>query len=231
MTAAIRVLIVDDEWMVRSMLRTIMESAEDVTVVGEAGDGATAVTMVEAFHPDVVLMDIRMPRLDGLTATQRLSRLPQPPHVVVLTTFDLDEYVRTALRHGAVGFLLKDASAAEMLTAVRSAARGDAMLSPRVTRRLLLDFAAEDNSNTADADVDRRRARARQQIEALTPKEQQVLIAVGHGRSNTEIAADLRMSEATVKTHVSRILTKLSLTNRVQAAVLAHQAELLSLLG
>ncbi|WP_433463240.1 response regulator [Spirillospora sp. CA-128828] len=208
----IRVLIVDDEWMVRAMLRTIMETAPDIAVVGEASDGNEAVREAAAHRPDVVLMDIRMPRADGLTATERLAGSHR---VVVLTTFDLDEYVHTALHHGAVGFLLKDASAQEMLTAVRSAARGDAMLSPKVTRRLLRRFAEAGRSDAAP------------RLRPLTAKEREVLVAVGGGLSNTDIAAALHMSEATVKTHVSRILTKLSLTNRVQAAVLAHRAGLL----
>ncbi|MBO2445851.1 response regulator transcription factor [Actinomadura barringtoniae] len=215
----IRVLIVDDEWMVRAMLRTIMESAGDVVVVGEASDGDEAVRLARAERPDVVLMDIRMPHADGLSATERLARFDRPPSVVVLTTFDLDEYVRTALRHGAAGFLLKDASAAEMLTAVRSAARGDAMLSPKVTRRILSYL------NEADPGL---RPESRARLEVLTAKEREVLVAVGDGLSNVEIAARLYMSEATVKTHVSRILTKLSLTNRVQAAILAYRAGLIS---
>ncbi|WP_281279269.1 response regulator [Streptomyces armeniacus] len=215
----VRVLIVDDEWMVRTMLRTIMESAGDISVAGEASDGDEAVRLARDLRPDVVLMDIRMPRADGLTATQRLGALDRPPKVVVLTTFDLDEYVRTALLHGAVGFLLKDAPAADMLTAVRSAASGDAMLSPKVTRRLLHHF--------TDTDVRRRRTEAENRLRVLTGKEREVLVAVGGGLSNTDIAASLYMSESTVKTHVSRILTKLALTNRVQAAILAHRAGLL----
>ncbi|MEV5826330.1 response regulator transcription factor [Spirillospora sp. NPDC052242] len=208
----IRVLVVDDEWMVRAMLRTILGAAPDITVVDEASDGEEAVRRARARDPDVILMDIRMPRADGLAATARLA--PRYP-VVVLTTFDLDEYVRTALRHGAVGFLLKDASGEEMLAAVRSAARGDAMLSPKVTRRLLRRFA------------DTGRAEAERRLDVLTAKEREVLVAVGGGLSNTDIAAALHMSEATVKTHVSRILAKLALTNRVQAAILAHRAGLL----
>ncbi|MDX2937322.1 response regulator [Streptomyces ipomoeae] len=214
----IRTLIVDDEWMVRSMLRTIMEAAPDITMTGEASDGVEAVDLARTLQPDVVLMDIRMPRGDGLTATERMTRLDPPPYVVVLTTFDLDEYVHTALRNGAVGFLLKDASADDMLAAVRSAARGDAMISPRITRRLLRKFAEP---------VPARRSDAEQRLAALTDKEREVLVAVGGGLSNTEIAATLYMSEATAKTHVSRILTKLDLANRVQAAILAHQAGLL----
>ncbi|MUN38819.1 response regulator transcription factor [Actinomadura litoris] len=208
----IRVLIVDDEWMVRAMLRTIMETAPDMTVVGEAADGGEAVERAAAHRPDVVLMDIRMPRHDGLTATRRLAGRHR---VVVLTTFDLDDYVRTALADGAVGFLLKDATAQEMLTAVRSAARGDAMLSPKITRRLLRDLAGTGRSE------------ARSRLDVLTPKEREVLAAVGGGLSNTDVAARLAMSEATAKTHVSRILAKLSLGNRVQAAILAHRAGLL----
>ncbi|MGW7278095.1 response regulator [Streptomyces sp. NPDC054844] len=218
-----RVLIVDDEWMVRSMLSTIMASAPDIEVVGEASDGNTAVSMAAALEPDVVLMDIRMPRSDGLTATERLTRSPRPPRVVVLTTFDLDEYVQTALRHGAVGFLLKDATADDMIAAVRSAARGDAMLSPKVTRRLIRRFTEEDGPS---AGRQRRRSEARSRLEALTEKEREVLIALSGGLSNTGIAVALNMSEATAKTHISRILAKLSLTNRVQAAILAHHAGL-----
>ncbi|ATW47443.1 response regulator [Streptomyces peucetius] len=219
-----RVLIVDDEWMVRSMLRTIMESAPDLTVVGEAADGAAAQRMAAAMRPDVVLMDIRMPGADGLTATERITQAASAPRVVVLTTFDLDEYVRAAIRNGAVGFLLKDASAEEMITGVRSAARGDAMLAPRVTRLLLRHFAADDARDTRD---DRRRTEARERLQVLTAKEGEVLAELGGGLSNTDIAAALGMSEATVKTHVSRILTKLTCTNRVQAAILAHHAGLL----
>ncbi|RKS79798.1 LuxR family two component transcriptional regulator [Actinomadura pelletieri DSM 43383] len=217
MSAPIRVMIVDDEWMVRATLRTIMETAPDVRVVGEAADGDEAVRRALTDRPDVVLMDIRMPRADGLTATERLARLAHPPNVVVLTTFDLDEYVHAALRHGAVGFLLKDASAQEIVLAIRSAARGDAMLSPKVTRRLLQEF----------VDAEPARARARERLSVLTGKEREVLVAVGGGLSNADIAATHHMSEATVKTHVSRILNKLSLTNRVQAAILAHEAGLL----
>ncbi|MFH8292602.1 response regulator [Streptomyces sp. NPDC018059] len=219
-----RVLIVDDEWMVRSMLSTIMASVPDIEVVGEAADGNTAVSMAATLEPDVVLMDIRMPRSDGLTATERLTRSPRPPRVVVLTTFDLDEYVQTALRHGAVGFLLKDATADDMIAAVRSAARGDAMLSPKITRRLIRRFTEDDDGPSAERQ--RRRSAARSSLQALTEKEREVLIVLSGGLSNTDIAAALHMSEATAKTHISRILSKLSLTNRVQAAILAHHAGL-----
>ncbi|MGH3390552.1 MAG: response regulator [Actinomadura sp.] len=218
MSSPIKTLIVDDEWMVRTTLRTVMESAPDITVAGEASDGVEAVDLARTLEPDVVIMDIRMPRADGLTATERMARLDRPPQVVVLTTFDLDEYVHAALRHGAVGFLLKDASADEMLAAVRSAARGDAMISPRVTRRLLQRFAEPKPDRRGDFE---------QRLAVLTEKEREVLIAVGGGLSNGEIAAKLYMSEATAKTHVSRILAKLDLSNRVQAAILAHQEGLL----
>ncbi|WP_322632917.1 response regulator transcription factor [Glycomyces albidus] len=216
--SAVRTLVVDDEWMVRSMLRTILEAAGDITVVGEAGDGLAAVEQARALRPDVVLMDIRMPRCDGIAATERLGRLEHRPRVVVLTTFDLDEYVHAALRNGAVGFLLKDAPAADMAAAVRHAARGDAVLSPRVTRRLLSAFTAPDPG---------RRSEAERRLAVLTGKEREVLAAIGSGASNSEIAQRLHMSEATAKTHVSRILAKLDIANRVQAAVLAHQAGLL----
>jgi DNA-binding NarL/FixJ family response regulator len=213
----IRLLIVDDEWMVRGMLRTIMAAYDDIDVVGEAGNGDEAVRQSHALCPDVVLMDIRMPRADGLTATAALSRFAVPPKVVVLTTFDLDEYVQTALRQGAVGFLLKDATADQMAAAVRSAAAGDAMLSPQVTRKLLHRFAEP---------VRPRRADAVRRLEVLTDKEREVLVAVGEGLTNSDIGRRLHLSEATVKSHVSRLLAKLQLTNRVQAAILAHHAGL-----
>ncbi|MEU8226232.1 response regulator transcription factor [Kribbella sp. NPDC048915] len=213
----IRVLVVDDEWMVRSMLRRILDAQDDIEVVGEAEDGRQAVDEVRLHRPDVVLLDIRMPRVDGLAATAELNRLPQAPKVVVLTTFDLDEYVETALRYGAVGFLLKDATADQMVLAVRSAAAGDAMLSPQVTRRLLRRFTGA---------ADPRHEDAVRRLAVLTAKEREVLAAVGAGLANSDIAERLYLSEATVKSHVSRILAKLQLTNRVQAAILAHHAGL-----
>jgi DNA-binding NarL/FixJ family response regulator len=213
----IRVLIADDEWMVRAMLRTILQASGDILVVAEAGDGAAAVAQARLHRADVALVDIRMPGTDGLTATRELGALPDPPKVVVLTTFDLDEYVRSALRHGAVGFLLKDASGAELVGAVRAAAAGDAMLSARVTRRLLDTLAERDTP-------ERRRAEAR--LNRLTGKEREVLLALAEGLPNAGIARRLGLSEATVKTHISRILSKLELGNRVQAAILAHRAGL-----
>ncbi|AGL16648.1 response regulator transcription factor [Actinoplanes sp. N902-109] len=218
----ISILVVDDEWMVRAMLRTILGSAADLTVVGEAADGAEAVAQAQKLRPDVVLIDIRMPGRDGLSATLDLVRLPMAPKVIILTTFDLDEYVRTGLRNGAVGFLLKDASADEMIAAVRAAAAGDAMLSPRVTRRLLETFAdAPEQPPGTD-----RQAAARDRLSPLSDKELEVLRTLADGMANADIARHLHLSEATVKTHVSRILAKLKLTNRVQAAILAHHAGL-----
>jgi DNA-binding NarL/FixJ family response regulator len=218
----IRVMIVDDEWMVRAMIGTILGADEDITVVAEAADGSDAVSQAEQLRPDVALVDIRMPGTDGLTATRELGRLANPPKVIVLTTFDLDEYVRTALRNGAVGFLLKDASGDEMIAAVRAAAGGDAMLSPRITRRLLESFARTpepDRETPAQAD-------ARGRLRRLTEKETEVLLTLADGSANADIAKRLHLSEATVKTHISRILAKLELTNRVQAAVLVHHAGL-----
>src|SRR6266508_2792323 len=204
-----RLLIVDDEALVRTGLRMILESDDDLEVVGEAEDGADAVEAVRRDRPDVVLMDIRMPRLDGLAATRALQSLPEAPQVVVLTTFDLDDYVFRALQAGASGFLLKDTPPRELVNAVRVVAAGEAMLSPGVTRRLIGHFAADDRS-------DRQRT-ARERLEALTERELEVLAAVGRG---------LYMSEATVKAHVSRVLVKLDATNRVQVAILAHDAGL-----
>jgi DNA-binding NarL/FixJ family response regulator len=201
-----RLLIVDDEALVRAGLKMILESADDLEVVAEADDGADAAAMVRQHRPDVVLMDIRMPRLDGLAATREVQALPDPPKVLVLTTFDLDDYVFRALQAGASGFLLKDTPPRELVQAVRVVAAGDAMLSPAVT--------------------DRQRT-ARERLTALTDREREVLAAVARGLSNADIGRELFMSEATVKAHVSRVLVKLDATNRVQVAILAHDAGLL----
>jgi DNA-binding NarL/FixJ family response regulator len=214
-----RLLIVDDEALVRAGLKMILESDDDLEVVAEADDGADAAAMVVKHRPDVVLMDIRMPRLDGLAATREVQALPDPPKVVVLTTFDLDDYVFRALQAGASGFLLKDTPPRELVQAVKVVAAGDAMLSPAVTRRLIGHFAA-------DPRTDRQRE-ARQRIGKLTDREREVLAAVGRGLSNADIGRQLYMSEATVKAHVSRVLVKLDATNRVQVAILAHDAGLL----
>jgi len=210
-------VLVDDEQLVRSGLRMILESAGDIEVVGEAGDGGGAVDQVRLHRPEVVLMDIRMPAMDGLAATRELTALPDPPRIIILTTFELDEYVHTALENGAVGFLLKDTPPRDLIQAVHTVAEGNAMLAPSVTRRLIAEFAAR-NSTQAVA--------ARTQLEALTDREREVAVAVAQGLSNAEIAKLLFMSEATVKAHVSHVLAKLNLTNRVQAAMLVHDAGL-----
>jgi DNA-binding NarL/FixJ family response regulator len=214
----IRVLLVDDEQLVRAGLRMILESADDVTVVAEAADGAEAVTQARRHRPDAVLMDIRMPEVDGLTATRQITGLPDPPKVIVLTTFELDEYVHTALEHGAVGFLLKDTPPRDLLNAVRTVAAGNAMLSPTVTKRLIEQFNGGGSARAVEA---------RRQLEPLTEREREVVVGVALGLSNAEIGTQLHMSEATVKAHLSRVLTKLALGNRVQVAILAHRAGLL----
>jgi DNA-binding NarL/FixJ family response regulator len=216
--ARIRVLVVDDEALVRSGLRMILEATDDIVVVGEAQDGAEAIASVARHRPDVVLMDVRMPGMDGLRAAQHLAKRTDPPSIVMLTTFDLDEYVHRALRAGAVGFLLKDTPPRELAEAVRTVAAGNAMLSPSVTRRLLVSFVRRGES---------RSERARDRLAELTEREGEVIRAVARGLSNSEVAGELTMSEATVKAHVSRSLAKLGLTNRVQAAILVHDAELL----
>ncbi len=215
----IRVLLVDDEQLVRSGLRMILQSSGDIEVVAEAADGAQAVEQVRLHRPDVVLMDIRMPTMDGLAATRQITALPDPPKIIMLTTFELDEYVHTALQHGAVGFLLKDTPPRDLLQAVRTVSAGNAMLSPTVTRRLIAEFAARGSSQAIAA---------RKQLDALTEREREVVVAVAQGLSNAEIGKRLFMSEATVKAHVSRVLAKLGMSNRVQAAILAHDAGLLS---
>ena len=213
----IRVLLVDDDALVRAGLRMILSSSEELEVVGEAADGADAVATARAHRPDVVLMDIRMPGMDGIAATSALRRLVTPPHVIVLTTFQADEHVISALRAGADGFLLKDTAPTEIINAVRLVAAGEAMLSPSVTRTLLAHLG---NDETAD-----RRRLAAQRLASLTDREREVATAVATGGPNAEIAASLFMSEATVKAHVSRLLTKLAVTNRVQIAILVHESQ------
>ncbi|MET8751679.1 response regulator transcription factor [Streptomyces sp. NPDC004667] len=210
----IKVLIVDDEALVRTGLRMILQSDPDIEVIAEGSDGNEALAQVRAHHPDVVLMDIRMPHLDGLAATRQLSSRPGAPRVLVLTTFDRDEYVHTALRDGAAGFLFKDTPPRELIAAVHTVAEGNAILAPRVTRNLIDHFT---QGSTA-------RSEARRRLAALTPRERDVIAAVAEGMSNAEAARSLHVSEATVKAHVSQIMVKLGVTNRVQIAVLAHQA-------
>jgi DNA-binding NarL/FixJ family response regulator len=219
MTEPIRVLLVDDEELVRFGLRTVLESVGGFEVVGEAGDGAAGVRAARELHPDVVLIDIRMPVLDGLAATRQILAQPEPPQVAVLTTFHVDEYVYAALAAGAAGFLLKDTPPREIAAAVRAVADGTATLSPKVTAALI------------DSYVDRkaapRRAEALRRLAGLSDREREVLTLLGTGDSNADLAKKLIVSEATVKTYVSRLLTKLDLANRTQAAILAHEAGLL----
>nr|WP_308200919.1 response regulator transcription factor [Actinoplanes sp. M2I2] len=213
----VRVLVVDDDALVRAGLSMILSAASDVAVVGEASDGAEVPGAVSLHRPDVVLMDIRMPRVDGLAATETLRGRPGAPEVIVLTTFDADEYVLRALRAGASGFLLKDTPPAEILRAVRRVAAGEAMLSPTVTRRLIAHVAAPAPPS---------RGRAAERLDQLSERERDVAMALAQGRSNAEIATALHMSVATVKAHVSRLLIKLELNNRVQVAILVHDAGL-----
>ncbi|WP_086559548.1 response regulator transcription factor [Streptomyces africanus] len=212
---ALRVLIVDDDHLVRLALADILDQDPDVTVVAQAGDGAEAVELTRARRPDVVLMDIRMPGVDGITATRRLRALSEPPQVVVLTTFDLDQYVYDALAAGASGFLLKDTDPGEIVRAVRIVADGQAMLHPAAARRLI-DRYHESTRHAPD--------HARARIDRLTPREKEVLALLADGASNAEIAAGLGMRESTVKAHVSRILSALEVGNRVQAALCARSA-------
>ena len=214
----ISVLLVDDEALVRAGLRMILETADDMTVVGDADDGRAAIEAVGRSRPDVVLMDIRMPRLDGLAATAAIRAGQRPPSVIVLTTFDTDDAVFRALEAGATGFLLKDTPPDELLRAVRLAASGDSMLSPAVTRRVINRFTAEDRTQ--------RRREALDRLRGLTEREREVLVEIGLGYANAEIAMRLHMSEATVKSHVSHLFDKLTVTNRVQVAIAAFRAGL-----
>ncbi|MER5969187.1 response regulator transcription factor [Streptomyces sp. NPDC002055] len=217
--APIRVLLVDDDALVRAGLRMMLGGVPDLDIVGEAADGSEVQPLVSRLAPDVVLMDIRMPTVDGLAATEALRRSGQGPEVVVLTTFHADEQVLRALRAGAAGFLLKDTPPAEIVAAVRRVAAGEPVLSPAVTQQLI--------SHVAGSGRDGRRTRARELLDRLNDREREVALAVGQGRSNAEIAAGLHMGVATVKAHVSRTLTKLDLNNRVQIALVAHDAGLL----
>jgi DNA-binding NarL/FixJ family response regulator len=212
----LNVLLADDDPLVRAGLAMILSAADDLRVIGEAGNGAAALAFVNGRRPDVVLMDIRMPDMDGIEATGKIRALPDPPQVIVLTTFHLDEYVFGALRAGAGGFLLKDTPPADIIQAIRLVAAGDAMLSPAVTRTLLERFGADTEPGTQMA--------AAAALRELTARELEVATEVARGHSNAGIAAMLYMSEATVKAHVSRILTKLDATNRVQIAILVRDA-------
>jgi DNA-binding NarL/FixJ family response regulator len=212
----IRVLIVDDDALVRAGLTMLLAGVGDLEIVGEAADGSEVEHAVAEHRPDVVLMDIRMPGVDGLAATEIVRGCDRPPEVIVLTTFDADDHVLRALRAGASGFLLKDTSPAEIVRAIRAVAAGEPILSPTITRRLI--------GHVTRSDAGERRQHAREQLERLTEREREVAVAIGHGKSNAEISRDLYMSIATVKAHVSRLLEKLRFNNRVQIALLAHDA-------
>jgi DNA-binding NarL/FixJ family response regulator len=212
---SIRLLLVDDQELVRTGFRLFLETQEDLEVVGEAGDGAEALERARELRPDVILMDIRMPQMDGVEATARLTSagIEPPPRVLVLTTFDLDEYVFGALRAGAAGFLLKDAPREQLLEAIRVVHDGEALLSPSITRRLIEDFATRTDPLEPPTAV----------LERLTPREREVLVLVARGLSNSEIAERLVVTEATVKSHFGSVLMKLALRDRVQTVVFAYE--------
>jgi DNA-binding NarL/FixJ family response regulator len=214
----IRVLLADDQVLVRTGLRTILEDAGGFEVVGEARDGNEAAARSAELHPDVVLMDVRMPNLDGVEATRRIRAQPQPPRVLVLTTFDLDEYVYAGLHAGASGFLLKDALAADLVSAIRAVVAGDAVVAPSATRRLIERFLGSGRLPEEHAE---------QRLAVLTEREREVLALMARGLSNAEIAGELYLSEGTIKTHVSHLLGKLGLRDRVQAVVLAYETGLI----
>jgi|SRR5690625_880289 len=211
----IRVVIIDDQAMVRAGFGALLNAQDGISVVGDAADGVHAAALVRAHDPDVVLMDIRMPQMDGLEATRRIVALPgHDPRIIILTTFDLDEYVFDALRAGASGFLLKDAPAEDLIQAVRVVARGEALLSPSVTRSLIAEFVSRPPRSGPDA----------QMLATLTERELEVMKCVARGLSNAEIAAEIFLAEQTVKTHVSRVLTKLGLRDRTQVVVAAYES-------
>ena len=211
-------LLVDDQALLRMGFRMILEAEDDLEVVGEAADGESGVAMTMSTAPDVVLMDVRMPRLDGIAATARIVASGAAARVLILTTFDLDEYVFAGLRAGASGFLLKDAPPADLVAAIRTVAAGEAVLAPKATRRLLDRFASSLPAPAADGDEER------DVLRELTDREREVFGLVAAGRSNREIAGDLHLSEGTVKIHVGRVLAKLGLRDRVQAVVLAYES-------
>ncbi|GGS98126.1 DNA-binding response regulator [Planobispora rosea] len=214
----IRILIADDEALLRMAFSTVLEAQPDMAPVGEAADGAQAVRLARELRPDVVLMDVRMPGTDGIEATRQLIRVSPQSRVLILTTFDLDEYAFAGLNAGASGFLLKNARPEELLTAIRSVAAGDAVLSPRITRLLLENFRPHIPGGSPGRD---------ERLSRLSAREREVLIQVGRGLSNTEIAATLYLAEATVKSHLGRILQKLELRDRIQAVIFAYENRLI----
>jgi DNA-binding NarL/FixJ family response regulator len=217
---SVRVLLVDDQALIRAGFRMILEAEEDIEVVGECADGTQAIDSVARFNPDVVLMDIRMPEMDGIEATRRIVETngESAVRVLMLTTFDLDEYVYDALRAGASGFLLKDVPADQLIAGIHLVARGDALLAPSVTRRLIVEFSRSGGRREAPPAA----------IEELTPRELEVFRLLARGMSNAEVAAELVVSETTVKTHVARVLMKLGVRDRVQAVVLAYESGLVA---
>ena len=219
MTDAIRVLLVDDQELIRVGFRMVLEAEGDIIVVGEAGDGRAAIAQSAALAPDLVLMDIRMPELDGIAATETIVRERPQTKVLVLTTFDLDEYAFGAIRAGASGFLLKDAQRHEMISAVRAVHRGDAALSPRITR-MLLEHVAPQLTTSSSPTPDAAESAA---LDSLTDRERDVFLAIGRGLTNAEIARTLYVGESTVKTHVGRVLAKLHARDRIHAVILAHR--------
>ena len=216
MSEQIRVLVVDDDALVRAGLTMLLAGADDIEIVGEAADGSEVEQAIAEHQPGVVLMDIRMPGMDGLAATEIVRRRDRPPEVIVLTTFDADDHVLRALRAGASGFLLKDTPPADIVRAIRAVAAGEPILSPAITRRLI--------GHVTGSDGGERRRHACEQLDRLTDREREVAVAIGRGRSNAEISRELYMSVATVKAYVSRLLEKLGYNNRVQIALLAHDA-------
>ena len=209
----IRVLLADDHHLVRTGFRVILETEEDLEVVGEASDGTQAVALAASTRPDVVLMDVEMPGMDGLAATRRITESADGPAVLILTTFDRDDYLFAALQAGASGFLLKNGTPEALIEAVRVLARGDALLAPEITRRVIATFARPGATPRTRPDG----------LDELTPREHEVLVAMARGATNAEIAASMHLGEATVKTHVSRVLTKLALRDRTQAVVFAYE--------
>ncbi|GHB80878.1 DNA-binding response regulator [Streptomyces cirratus] len=222
MTGPVRILLADDQPLVRSGLRVIMADQPDLEVVGEAATGAEAVQLVGDVHPDVVVMDVRMPGMDGIEATRLITAGPAAARVLILTTFDEDDHVYGALRAGASGFMVKDMALDDILTAVRVVAAGDALIAPRVTRRLIAEFAGRPEATPAHPP---------RPLAGITEREREVLTLVGRGRSNTEIAEDLFITVATAKSHVSRLLTKLGARDRVQLVITAYEMGLVTLTG